>query len=197
MPISRVEGKYMDSISFKANYIKPLQVLKIDEEGLKPQKAAFVEFRPADIETVNEINHDIGWLGGRRAFDKRSFETGHIYGLTTQTDSFHKINPDKVLGLVTTTDKNDIITSIRLRAEAKTPAKKSLLSKIFNYIYPSGYYKEERQYKKVGSALLDGLKHVTDDIAVFSPKKYAGFFIKNGFLNPIPKDKNYLKWVRK
>lgn len=101
------------------------------------------------------------------------------------------------MGLVTTTDKNDIITSIRLRAEAKTPAKKSLLSKIFNYIYPSGYYKEERQYKKVGSALLDGLKHVTDDIAVFSPKKYAGFFIKNGFLNPIPKDKNYLKWVRK
>ena len=62
MPISRVEGKYMDSISFKANYIKPLQVLKIDEKGLKPQKAAFVEFRPADIETVNEINHDIAGL---------------------------------------------------------------------------------------------------------------------------------------
>lgn len=181
----------MKSISFTANYIKDIQVFKRKKEDFTPQQVSFVEFsHPTDVDALNNFRHDLGssyW----NFYDKQFFKNCRLYGLTTQTDTFEKINHKKILGLITTTKDKDMIIQIRIRKEAKTPNKRTLIDKIF--CEP----KVDRRYKKVGTALLDGLKSVSDRITVFSPKKFVDFFIKNGFSNPLPNDKKYLTWVKK
>lgn len=180
------------SISFTANHIKNLQILKKTQRGLVPKDVSFVEFHPEDIDAINTFRKDV--TGSRREFyDKEFLRENHMYGLTTQTDSFEKIEPKKILGTITTDSDNEWISNMRLRREAKPPVKLSLIEKIYTFgTIPEG----ERMYKNVGTALIDGLKCTTDRIAVFSPKKARGFFAKNEFKNPLPEDKEYLIWEK-
>lgn len=178
----------MVAISFTANHIKDLQVLRINQNNVAPQKVSFIEFSPTDIETLNDFRESIY---GDRVYRKQSFRDARIYGLTTQLDSFEKIDYKKILGLIKVEDDPKFITSIRIRHDAMTPPKTTFMDKIF--------FGEinNRKYKKVGTALLDGLKSVNDYLLVFSPKKLVGFFKQNGFWNPRPNHKKYLTWVKK
>lgn len=186
-------------LTFKANNMSAQTIYALPKrhERVK-QNVAFVKFEPTneDIAALNSFHEQI--LQRHTIYSTQDFKgDNNIYGITTQNNSFDKLEPKKILGIMRTTGDNDLILEMKLRPEVKKPPKFDIVDYILYFGRPRFSNNGQRTYERVGTALIEGLKSLTDKIKVISNKRDIGFFIKNGFTNPFLHDKKYLSWIKK
>ena len=104
----------MTPISFTANYIRDVNVLKHTKEGYSSCDVSLVEMDPFDKNDVKAMNTvDEKWKDSLTVFVTDNMESYpeykdimpkmHVYALTSQKYNFKNINPSKMLGVMEVT----------------------------------------------------------------------------------------------
>ena len=159
------------SVNFGAHLVSRSSVpyRNPDTENVELQPVAFVRYdrhNSADLETLLAVENlwqkpNIATRIRHAAYNiKNGYNNnGDIYALTTQTDSFEKLDPDKILGMAAISENNPyeiFLSNIIARPDDIT-------------------------HNKVGTTILDKLKNMYDSIELFSNEGVEGFYIRNGF----------------
>ena len=102
--------------------------------------------------------------------------------LTEQTDNFEKLQPEKIL------------------AESSVsafPFSKSINIDDFQVHPKHNYFAQDRQFKKVGEALLNAIKRIFDgkEIILHAVPKSIDFYTKNEF-RPIARDSHNMHYCK-
>jgi hypothetical protein len=165
-------------ISFGARYVDKGSVSKYDNNTCKykPVDVNIVELEKnnkADLETLRNSNNS--WKGGRfTKYISKNFEdfsrdakwqdNHRFYALTTQSDTFNKLDSDKILGYVEIAERNDGIELKNLQGKPE-----------------NNFPKKSRQYKNVGKCVSDFLKKFKQTIEAISDYPAEGFYVKEGY----------------
>lgn len=166
-------------ISFKAHRISDIDIKKSGVIN-RDFNVNFVELNPFyenDLETIKGVS--AMWDDGKTLASRiyRGSETELIrgepwhkfYGLVKQYDSFEKIQPENVLGLMDVCPLHERLQELNV---IQVNPKDNLFS-------------DCRRYLKVGTAMLDSLKALfpLKDILVepLENPKVLKFYVKNGF----------------
>jgi len=167
------------NIDFSAKFLNNAVIKKFDREAKQflPHKVSFIELEPqncADVEAVDKIFDN--WGKADLIYKiKSSFEIKHFYpaesfaskfyGITTQKSEFDELKPEQIMGIVEVapeTDKEIYLEFLQVKPELKSGS-------------------TGRGYKNIGSAILNSLKEMFDEIRLCSLKKSAKFYEINGF----------------
>lgn len=169
----------MNNISFQGHFINNTQIKELSNKKYVPLDVAFVELEPHnknDLNTLYEIKDE--WNG---LFEYLIYN----YALTTQKDSFELMDYKKILGIVqfNKTDTTNEIEFIQTNPLYITKSR-NFFSKIF----------QKKTYKKIGSAMVNSLKNLSDkSIKLYSIENAEEFYKKLGFIKKYP-DKNIYFW---
>ena len=180
-----------DRISFGAKYINPINIVKLEEKVYKQAEVSFVKLNPynaSDVLALRQIAKY--WENDKFAgnisvcadaiYDGKSADGIKIFALTSQSDSFEKLNPDKILGVIETEDTAPFHIHIN-RFQTK----------------PEFVYGYKPEYKGVGTAILNSLKEMYNKISAISEAdKYTrSFYERNGFYES-SKGSNFYIWYK-
>ncbi|GEM_PF-847577 len=180
------------SPSFGAKFINNTNIKRFlrSTKEYVPAKVSFVEIDSYNREDIFALE-DVAryWVNGKFATNFvttakwKTIGNGNnrkIYALTAQNKSHGKLNYDDILGLaeVCENSKHDIY---------------------LNYLQakPDIIYSQNREYKGIGSGILNSLKNLYDKISLNSlcEKSVKNFYFKNNFKLTRP-DVNQFEWHR-
>ena len=184
----------INSISFKASYIKPADILlkpTDPNEAKKIIKGSFVELNPYDEKDLNsacELNEHWGFMEtyAFQIFDSmerinRRFlsynENSKFYALTLQENNFENIDHKKILGITEVVEDEDKISINFLQVDPENTRKA-----------PTA------KYKHLGTMIIDTLKSIYEKskIELRSTKSARKFYTAVGFVKKIPKTNEYI-----
>lgn len=180
-----------DNISFGAKFVNPINVGKLERKTYNQVDVSFVEINPLnrdDIYALSEIAKY--WENDKFAMNikesaemilkDKSPDGIKIYALTSQGDSFEKLNPDKVLGVIETEDVSPLNIHIN-RFQTK----------------PEYVYDYNPEYKGVGTAILNSLKERFNKMTAISmpDQSVRRFYERNGFYESL-KGSNFYTWYK-
>ena len=164
-------------ISFKAQYIGNSVIQDRNNKDVVVSSVKLDPNSKNDVKTVEILFED--WFPQYKGiliddvyYDFIDYykqkEKKDYYALTTQNNNFQKLDPDKILGI----------------AEYSNFANKNY--NYIDYIQVNPKYmanKQEREYKNIGSALLDTIKNLNGykNIYLNSIHEAVDFYTKNGF----------------
>lgn len=188
----------MTPISFKAKYINPVEIQKYDGKEYKSETAAFVELDYIDSSIIKAVNNK--WNsklveGIYNSFAAKS-NLKHVFAVTTQIDSFERLNPDKVLGmaLFEKYNKSNLFSEITFFQVA--PEYLSIqygntnLTKLKEYFLKILHKNKKNEpvpkYQHIGKALIKSIQKIYNNerIALFALPKAEKFYKKWDFINP-------------
>ena len=180
-----------NNVSFGAKFINKINVGKLENKAYKQVKAAFVEIDPfneSDMFALEDIVKS--WQNDRFAEDiketaKLIFKNNtqndiKIFALTSQQDTFEKLNPDNILGLVETEGVIPFNCHIN-RFQVK----------------PDYVYKLNLEYRGIGTSILNSLKKMFNKITLISEKDKSvrNFYERNEFAEH-PNGSNFYIWYK-
>ena len=167
-------------INFKASYIHSTNILKKEpNQGFIPHQVAFVEVEPTNFEDILAINNaNIKWDGGETLASHIIYNMNSIYkklpqikekkfyALTTQQDSFEKLEPESILGLAEVSKLNNETQEID-----------------YLQLNPK-YLGKVRELIKMGDAIMKSIKALFPNkmLEVNSSATAINFYRRNGFL---------------
>lgn len=180
----------MNNINFTGNYITSLNVLKKNKYNeFVPHKVSLVEIdalNEKDIFALKEIERDwdepyteIISDDAQMIFKNTEKNLFHrFFVLTNQKDNFNNLLSDEVLAA----------TEI-----SSFPAAKNVNIDVLQVDPDNNYYSCYRNYKKIGSTFLDGIKNIFKgkEITVQSAPSALPFYLKNKF-HRVSKNSNNL-----
>lgn len=209
----------MPQISFKANFIHLTNIQNLNNDGYKPFNASFVEINPKnknDISLLKCLSDTWGsdsYAGsiysaalGDSKLDNLIIENPidrKFFALTSQKNSYEKLDPKKVLGMVHINNYSNAnsIEFLQVNPEYITPLKKeSTVEKLFNKMFKiTKATPKQPEYKHIGSGMLDSLKKLFPDkpITLLSVSTAIKFYKKNGFVRAIFFNPYGLIWKNK
>ena len=163
--------KFNPSVNFGAKCISRGSVIYNNPQTKKIeyQPVAFVQYDGENLSDFDALvavtdmwhNHNIARRISGTAYNikNRYISSAKVYALTSQTDSFEKLDPDKILGM-TAVDEN-------------SPFDIYLSDIIVN--------PDDKTHKKVGTTILNKLKNIYDVIDLNAIAGVDGFYLRNGF----------------
>ncbi|MBO6088373.1 GNAT family N-acetyltransferase [bacterium] len=180
-----------DKISFGARFINPVNVGKLDGKTYRQVDVSFVEINPFDADDIKALRNiakywkddkfitDIS-VNADMIFKEKSADGIKIYALTSQGDSFEKLEPDRILGVIETEDNAPFHIYIN-RFQVK----------------PDYVYKRDLEYSGIGTAILNSLKEMCNKISAISERdEYVRkFYERNGFYETSDKS-NFYTWYK-
>lgn len=183
----------MDNIHFGANFIGRVPVKKKNLRGkFETQKVSLVLIDTLNKNDILALKHTgETWKDfatpiyeDAKMFYKNNERSNvhHILALTEQTDNFEKLQPEKIL------------------AESSVsafPFSKSINIDDFQVHPKHNYFAQDRQFKKVGEALLNAIKRIFDgkEIILHAVPKSIDFYTKNEF-RPIARDSHNMHYCK-
>ena len=184
----------LDNIRFGAKPIKRIKIQKFNKniKDYAPIQAAFVKLESrSDIETV----HSVAELWSDNLYIKKiataarwmDFLPIEIYALTTQTNNFNNLKPNKILGFAEMRNDNNFPKYKQLyHLQVKPDA--------IN-VNNNNNKNKNNKYKHVGGAMLESLKCIYNNISLFTinSPNIENFYRKHGFIEDLKNDKLY-KW---
>ena len=180
------------SPNFGAKFIKNASLLK-QIENCKSYREEIVSCIKIDTQNESDIkaleNIANYWIDSHFATDiyyaakeiqngNKYYNNNKIFAITKQKENFENLNPDNILGLVHVSPAGDNSLFIE-RIEAD----------------PDIIFKQNREYKGIGTALLNHLKTITNKITCnpSNTKTVKKFYYKNGFVE-YPSNPNTFTW---
>lgn len=174
----------MCSINFTANFIKQIQIKRLENDKYKPYNASFIEFDTSnknDTNVLKEIANNWGESFAQIIYDdtlNKKDKNFKIYALTTQKNNIKSINYKKILGLLEYNNNFENKGKIEiLQTNPKNISENS----------------NKSQYKEIGKMLTTSVTNLYKNkkIIVHSTDKATGFYENIGFKkhnNPIYKN---------
>lgn len=168
-------------ITFKANLISQANINKLTpQNSYKQTTASIVELdkaSKADLRALKNVNSDWG-KGNSYANDivqcfNSYFDNStspkddvHIFAVTTQKDSFERLDSKKILGLSEITNESEFY--------------------VLDYLQTNPRYKSNSatpKFKGVGSAIVNFIKDYVEkkEILLMPAENAVGFYQKHGF----------------
>ena len=180
-----------DKISFGAKFINPINVGKLEGKAYNQVDVSFVEINPFNADDVSALENIAKyWKDDKFAMNisvtadkihkSKSADGIRIFALTSQGDSFEKLNPDRILGVVETEDMAPFHFHIN-RFQVK----------------PDYVYKRDLEYSGVGTAILNSLKEMCNKLSAISESDQSvkSFYERNGFDETF-KGSNFYTWYK-
>lgn len=197
----------MNQVSFKGTFINPINIKKLEGTKYKNFPASFVELDPANLNDVKALenvhknwNQSFSSIIYNSAFCSSVVpdKSRHFYALTSQKENFEYMNSDKILGVVEfrNDSKYNRIEYLQVNPNYITGKSKNFISKLF----ASKNIKNEKlsPFTRIGSAILDSLKQLTDkSIDLYSMPEAKGFYWKNGFVRKSIFNSHHYIWRNK
>ena len=161
------------NINFKAEYLDKAVIKKRNFASSKPCEESLIEFDKHDWADRKALKSFINACGEYSvisgALSQYDTDNDHIIGITTQKDNFHKIDPDKILGVMKYSEYEDgdiHVSRLQTRPD-----------------YQYGFFKFFRKYSGVGKTLIEKLKNNenTKTIRLFPTRVAIPFYKKLGF----------------
>ena len=175
-------------VSFRANLVNKTTVLKrgVFSRQYKPHEASFVKLdlqSRADKEVLKTLKRlwAPSFVGQMYSDVDRTNCFVDVYALTTQADSFEKLKPTQILGLVETMGKHSYINLEYLQTHPK---------------YICDEDNKCRKYIGIGTNILNQLKAMPDmrQIKLISIFSALDFYEKNGFKLANNLEESVLVW---
>ena len=168
------------NVSFGASFIEkvPLKKYSYKKKKYIPSSANFVQLAPEnpdDFHTISGVADEFG----ADSFANNIYAAAKIvrknsdsdrdkccfFSLSKQNDKFERLNPDNVLGIAMTSAISDSKTELE-----------------YLQVHPQYIYSFDPPYfKRIGSAMLQGLKNLYSHILVKSAPSACPFYIINDF----------------
>ena len=204
----------LSDVSFKANFVKPVNIQRYEKSGYKPMQASFVKcdiFNAEDLKSLEDVAKQWGafsyaeniysLLSGIKDVCKyhKSYSS-HLYMLTLLQDSYEKIDDKNILGCVLLGEQPKKIEINYLQVNPKYMARRRPRAKnsFFKFIEKYLLFKKETEYKGIGRGILDSIKELYYDknfIELISDPSAMKFYKENGFKSQFCL--NYMRWHRK
>ena len=188
----RIENQY--SPEFGAKLINNINIGKLQEGVTRycDTKVSFVEIEPHNVDDISALqNCSKYWSYAKFADtiyhaacairnDSKFYKQNKVYALTSQTDTFEKLDEDKILGMVHVSpfeDKSLFIEHLQVK--------------------PDLIFLNKPEYKGTGTGILTSLKELTHKISLFptKDKSVRDFYERNGFFE-FPPGSNIFAWVK-
>ena len=197
----------MNQVSFKGTFVNPINIKKLEGNKYENFPASFVELDPKKtqdlmaLETIHKRwNQSFSSIIYNSAFcsSVNPNKSKHFYALTSQKDNFEHMNPDKILGVVqfNNISKYNRIDFLQVNPMYITGKSKSFISKLFSS--KNSQKRNLLSFSRIGSAILDSLKQLTDkSIDLYSMPEAKGFYRKNGFVRKSFFDSHFYVWRKK
>ncbi len=204
----------MTSINFKANYLNSARVQKYQNSEYRPFDASFVKVDLNNQQDLDALKSTaIEW--GETAFSSPIYSAAsgdsklekpgnrHFYILTSQKNSFDKLNPDTILGMAEIDKLSETNSLEYLQVNPKyitSHKKKTVIDKCLDIIFkPKEETKVIPEYKQIGSAILNSLKSIFSDkpMILLTVPEAKKFYKKNGFVQESIINPYGLIWKRK
>ncbi len=155
-------------------------------------EVSFVEIEPDNVNDIKALKNCSEYWSYAKFSDNiyhaacaarnesKYYENNKVYALTSQTDSFEKLDDDKILGLVHV-----------------SPIEQNSLFIEHLQVKPDIIFVNKPEYKGVGTGILDSLKELTNKITLFptKDKSVRDFYERNGFFE-FPPGSNIFTWVK-
>ena len=162
-------------INFKANYLNTTNIEKLSPTTKKfvPHEVSFVEINPRLKDDIKALKKMTKLWGEDSTFASpilyfaKTDPRKRTFFITEQKDSFEKIDPKKILGI--TQLGKEIAGECSIEYLETKPGLQ--------------YSDKGREYKKIGSCILDGLKEIFQDktLKVDYIFDRVEFYLHNGF----------------
>lgn len=181
-------------ISFKAGFVSEQKVYRITPDDAKlPRKASFVELKFSDLNDVSAVRKVNKIWGNYAAFAadisndistdyyvQEDFLTGgkKYFALTSQKTGFEKLNPEEILGL----------------CEVKKLSDKYNLLEYIQVDPKSCHSSFDPEYRGLGTAIINGLKNLSQSLILEPVEEAVDFYIKNGFIKE--KGSRYIMYLK-
>ncbi|MBO6271363.1 GNAT family N-acetyltransferase [bacterium] len=171
----------MNRINFTATHIKDVPVLKRDKDTYKNEKVALVELDKNDSSDLKALyKASVNWnLNGATHISSIFFdatkdnnypnvEKEHYLAITKQKNKFDNLRAEDIIGVALFSELDSCdneLSYLEVRPDLKTQRN------------------GQREYKKIGTAMLDFLKETYNqkDIFVNSVPSAIDFYKKNNF----------------
>lgn len=176
-------------LSFSAKLINTPNVQIFDKNGSsKSQKVSFMEYVPSRAE-ANALDDAVRlWyedkFGGDIAYDAMLIADGRedsqkhkVYILSSQTDNFEKVEPDKILGLA------------HVEKLGKNTVRINHLQTNSNLIQTPYGFNKDIKYKGIGRAIVKTIQQLNSNCSIILESIYSAvnFYEKLGFEMISPK----------
>lgn len=184
----RINNNYAPN--FGAKFLKNVYIKKAP--SYIDTAAACVEIEPQNLGDINALEKiSKYWTNAKfitniynaaRAVrnDSKYYKNNRIYAITTQNSDYENLNCDNILGVVHISPFED--KSIHIERIEADP-------QIINSI--------DREYKGIGTAMLNFLKTIANKITCFPSKSVTvkNFYFKNDFIE-YPPHSNLFIWIK-
>lgn len=202
----------MNSASFKGSFVNNVNIKHREGNEYKPYKASFVELNPKDKQDLSifkDLEHS--WMGASNyalcddavVSSKNSNDNRMYFALTSQKKDFHKMEPEKVLGLVEMTKgpEENYINFLQVHPDNITqkPMGK-VMKKVLTLLTgkKNNLDVPENEYKGIGTFILNSIKNISDkSLSFYATDNEMSFFKKNGFEKTNFLFPNHVTWVKK
>ncbi len=180
-----------DNISFGAKFINPINVGKFNGKTYRQVDVSFVEISPFSVNDISALK-DIAtywendkfagniYFSAEKIYKTKSQDGIRIFALTTQVDSFEKLDADKILGVIETEKRGERAIHFN-DLQAK----------------PDCVYAVQPEYKGIGDAISNSLKKIYNKMTAKSAPDLSvkRFYERNGFVES-DKHPNFYTWLR-
>ncbi len=201
----------MNSISFKGRYINSVNIKQNEGQNYKSVSSSFVELNPKDRNDISVLRELQKKWGGQYTYTiyddalRSSYSTNSnskYFALTTQKKDFHKLDNEKVLGIVDLAENKDVNFLNFIQVNPKYITKKPnspLMNKILSFVSKNKTQVESpNEYKGIGSAILNSLKQISNkSLILMATGDEKEFFKKNGFKKESFLYPNHYIWLKK
>lgn len=177
-----------NNINFKANYVKPAIIKKLEKGCYKPFQASIVELEKSDISSIKEVSkiwgQSISAVIATDAHIVLNRCDSHLYALTTQKDKFNNLVPEKVLALVDFSEGSicNHLNYIQVKPNCISTRYGTFWESMKNRV-KNIFSKPKNEYKHVGKEMVNMLKEKSEDkcLELVSYEEAKNFYKKLGF----------------
>ena len=202
----------MNSASFKGSFVNNVNIKHREDNEYKPYKASFVELNPKDKQDLSifkDLEHS--WMGASSyalcddaVISSKNLNDDRMYfALTSQNKDFHKMDPEKVLGLVEMTKgtEENYINFLQVHPDNMTQKPMGKVMKKFLTLLNGKKNNLDvpgNEYKGIGTSILDSMKKISDkSLSFYATDTEMSFFKKNGFKKTNFLFPNHVTWLKK
>jgi len=177
-----------NNINFKANYVKPAIIKKLEKGCYKPFQASIVELELSDVSSIKEVSKSWGQsVSAVIATDAHWTLTrydSHIYALTTQKDKFNNLIPEKVLALADFSEGSisNHLNYIQVKPNCISTRYGTFWESMKNRV-KNIFSKQKNEYKHIGKEMVNMLKEKSKGkcLELVSFDEAKSFYKKLGF----------------
>jgi predicted GNAT family N-acyltransferase len=181
----------MQSITFTANYVKPVNIKRFNGKKYVKDEVNLVEIQSEDIMPMRNITRN--WKNAEYATGIYRYflmptTDSRIYAITEQKQNFQNLQAQQILGVMLDIDhskeeQRQIVGYLQVKPSEISSSYGKSTNRIIRKLTNIFSKHKNAAHKNIGKAFVEALKslHPQDEISLVSDPKAVGFYKELGF----------------